>query len=417
MPLSVAPIKVPGLTDLKVIHYNHRSSLMIQRGHRVDHPEETVVCKANAFFDEDENLKLKHEFELLNLIHVTLNDIVATRKQGASTTGASVDSKSGSGGSTTTGGGGKVVGAAARTSNPPLPSVSEESTSPSSPVTTPPLPIPEMETSPPKTQNRTDSGNGSGSNTITTSTTSITPKPSQGRPSRRPRSTSLSHDSIQGSLTDRIIRPLSLEDFNGQFILILEDYGALSLREFAIGTPKRSSPVVSPTSISTSPEPLAPVKAVSTALVGGSDLGTGIGGSVAGTSDSPVVVAPPAPGTPEKTPRKGTRQLPLEEFLHIATQLAEALEIVHAAQVMHKDINPDNIVIKRLANNQVGVQLIDFNLAEVTDMGSQGQRNYLEGTLAYLSPEQTGRMQRVVDYRTGEEKARVESVTSETMEV
>jgi predicted ATPase/signal transduction histidine kinase/DNA-binding NarL/FixJ family response regulator len=89
----------------------------------------------------------------------------------------------------------------------------------------------------------------------------------------------------------------------------------------------------------------------------------------------------------------------LEEFLSIAIKVTEALGEVHAANVIHKDINPSNIVL----NSVTGVvKLIDFGLATVLaheDL-TFNHPNVLEGTLAYISPEQTGRMNRSLDYRT-----------------
>ena len=90
--------------------------------------------------------------------------------------------------------------------------------------------------------------------------------------------------------------------------------------------------------------------------------------------------------------------LPLDDFFDIALQLCAALEAVHCQGVIHKDINPSNLVWngeRRL------LQLIDFGIAcelpyEQHDMANL---HALEGTLHYMAPEQTGRMNRRVDYR------------------
>ncbi len=79
--------------------------------------------------------------------------------------------------------------------------------------------------------------------------------------------------------------------------------------------------------------------------------------------------------------------------------LCRILAQVHAAGVIHRDIKPANLVI----DEQTGaVTLIDFGCATRVqhrdlDMVSAG---HLEGTLAYMSPEQTGRMNRSVDSRS-----------------
>ncbi|MDJ0573090.1 MAG: AAA family ATPase, partial [Pleurocapsa sp. MO_192.B19] len=89
----------------------------------------------------------------------------------------------------------------------------------------------------------------------------------------------------------------------------------------------------------------------------------------------------------------------LEELLTIAIKIADSLAAIHAANVIHKDINPSNIVF----NPQTGeLKLIDFGIATVFSWENLNLKhpNCLEGTLAYISPEQTGRMNRTLDYRT-----------------
>ncbi|MBF0103625.1 MAG: serine/threonine-protein kinase PknK, partial [Desulfobacterales bacterium] len=91
--------------------------------------------------------------------------------------------------------------------------------------------------------------------------------------------------------------------------------------------------------------------------------------------------------------------LSLSEFLRIAIQLSTIVDNVHQCHVIHKDINPANIVFN--PTTQV-MKLIDFGIStrlshEYTSFRSP---TILEGTLAYISPEQTGRMNRVIDYRT-----------------
>ncbi|GAX40391.1 multi-sensor signal transduction multi-kinase [Tolypothrix sp. NIES-4075] len=89
----------------------------------------------------------------------------------------------------------------------------------------------------------------------------------------------------------------------------------------------------------------------------------------------------------------------LSEFLHIAIQIVSALEGLHRDRIIHKDIKPANILI----NTDSGeVKLIDFSIASLLprEFPEIQNPNILEGTLAYLSPEQTGRMNRGIDYRS-----------------
>ncbi len=96
-----------------------------------------------------------------------------------------------------------------------------------------------------------------------------------------------------------------------------------------------------------------------------------------------------------------TRTHPLElwQFLAIAIQLADILAGLHRGRVIHKDLNPTNIVINPDTRE---VRLIDFSIASLLPRETQEihNPNVLEGTLAYVSPEQTGRMNRSIDYRT-----------------
>ncbi|MBE9048873.1 AAA family ATPase [Nostocales cyanobacterium LEGE 11386] len=89
----------------------------------------------------------------------------------------------------------------------------------------------------------------------------------------------------------------------------------------------------------------------------------------------------------------------ISEFLHIAQQLATILDGVHRYRVIHKDIKPANILINPDSRQ---VKLIDFSIASLLPRETQEiyNPNVLEGTLAYLSPEQTGRMNRGIDYRS-----------------
>ncbi|MDZ8054953.1 MAG: AAA family ATPase [Aulosira sp. ZfuVER01] len=89
----------------------------------------------------------------------------------------------------------------------------------------------------------------------------------------------------------------------------------------------------------------------------------------------------------------------LSIFLNTAIQLATILSQLHQNNIIHKDIKPQNILI----NPQTcQVKIIDFSISSCLSKESQNPSdpNLLEGTLAYMSPEQTGRMNRSIDYRT-----------------
>jgi predicted ATPase/signal transduction histidine kinase len=92
------------------------------------------------------------------------------------------------------------------------------------------------------------------------------------------------------------------------------------------------------------------------------------------------------------------QSLDLTEVLAIALQLADILHDLIQHRVVHKDIKPANILIQPESKQ---VKLIDFSIASLLPKETQEIQspNILEGTLAYLAPEQTGRMNRGIDYR------------------
>lgn len=86
-------------------------------------------------------------------------------------------------------------------------------------------------------------------------------------------------------------------------------------------------------------------------------------------------------------------------FLKVAINLAHILGELHAKHIIHKDIKPHNILIDPDSGE---VKLIDFSISSRLDKENPilSNPNLLEGTLAYMSPEQTGRMNRAIDFRT-----------------
>ncbi|HYO58708.1 trifunctional serine/threonine-protein kinase/ATP-binding protein/sensor histidine kinase [Archangium sp.] len=84
--------------------------------------------------------------------------------------------------------------------------------------------------------------------------------------------------------------------------------------------------------------------------------------------------------------------------LELGISLAATLAEIHHHGVIHKDIKPSNIILTRSGETR----LIDFGTAsfQLVEHVDALQASLIEGTLAYMSPEQTGRMNRSVDYRT-----------------
>jgi predicted ATPase/class 3 adenylate cyclase len=87
------------------------------------------------------------------------------------------------------------------------------------------------------------------------------------------------------------------------------------------------------------------------------------------------------------------------DALYIAIATAQALAEIHHHHIIHKDINPANIIVDLQERR---VRIIDFGISTIFDLKQPYVINpeLIEGTLAYCSPEQTGRMNCAVDFRT-----------------
>ncbi|WP_224366397.1 trifunctional serine/threonine-protein kinase/ATP-binding protein/sensor histidine kinase [Hyalangium versicolor] len=92
------------------------------------------------------------------------------------------------------------------------------------------------------------------------------------------------------------------------------------------------------------------------------------------------------------------RPFEVDRFLELAVSLAATLAEIHLRGVIHKDIKPSNIIVTPTGEPRI----IDFGAATLqrTEHVDAAPTHLIEGTLAYMSPEQTGRMNRAVDYRT-----------------
>ncbi|HEY9693187.1 MAG TPA: AAA family ATPase [Oculatellaceae cyanobacterium] len=89
----------------------------------------------------------------------------------------------------------------------------------------------------------------------------------------------------------------------------------------------------------------------------------------------------------------------LKNFLTIAINLATTIGELHQNHIIHKDIKPDNIFI----NSATGeIKIIDFSISSSLsrENSSISNPNLIAGSLSYISPEQTGKMNRSIDYRT-----------------
>src|SRR5262249_58566467 len=84
-----------------------------------------------------------------------------------------------------------------------------------------------------------------------------------------------------------------------------------------------------------------------------------------------------------------------QETVHIIAAIADALACAHQHRIVHRDVKPANIL---LADDRTPV-LVDFGLALMDEEGA-GQRHFVTGTPAYMSPEQAAGEGHRIDGRT-----------------
>ncbi len=89
----------------------------------------------------------------------------------------------------------------------------------------------------------------------------------------------------------------------------------------------------------------------------------------------------------------------VEQFLIVAIQLSSILAELHSKEIIHKDFNPGNFLID---TTTFKIKLVDFSIAILLTQEVVGIVNHrdIEGSLQYISPEQTGRTNRPIDYRS-----------------
>ncbi len=93
------------------------------------------------------------------------------------------------------------------------------------------------------------------------------------------------------------------------------------------------------------------------------------------------------------------QQLEIRELIQIFLKIVKNLGKIHAADIVHKDIKPSNIIY----NPETGhLEIVDFGISTLLPRENPSIENpdLPNGSLHYISPEQTGRMNRSLDYRT-----------------
>src|ERR1700733_4834874 len=89
----------------------------------------------------------------------------------------------------------------------------------------------------------------------------------------------------------------------------------------------------------------------------------------------------------------------IKQFLRIAIGLSTALRQLHSRSVIHKDLKPSNVLVNATTGQ---AWLTGFGIATrlPRERQSPGPPEFIAGTLPYMAPEQTGRMNRSIDLRS-----------------
>ncbi len=115
------------------------------------------------------------------------------------------------------------------------------------------------------------------------------------------------------------------------------------------------------------------------------------------TERRPILILQDPGGTPLDLLLNGAMDIP--EFLALAISIAAALGHVHGRGLVHKDIKPANILVNT-ARDQAWLMGLGVASRLPRERQSGQLAEFLVGTLAYMAPEQTGRMNRSIDSRS-----------------
>jgi serine/threonine protein kinase len=89
----------------------------------------------------------------------------------------------------------------------------------------------------------------------------------------------------------------------------------------------------------------------------------------------------------------------LRDFLRLAVGLSHAIGMMHDRGIIHKDVKPANVLVNR-ATGQVWLTGFGIASRQLRERQMPDQPEIIAGTLAYMAPEQTGRMNRSIDSRS-----------------
>jgi serine/threonine protein kinase len=100
-------------------------------------------------------------------------------------------------------------------------------------------------------------------------------------------------------------------------------------------------------------------------------------------SAQPFVVTEYAPGPSLSEYMDKNGSVSPEMLFGLATGLAEALTVIHAAGIMHRDLKPSNIIL-----TEAGPKVIDFGIARRQDTAAVTKAGMMIGSMGFMAPEQ-----------------------------
>ncbi len=108
-------------------------------------------------------------------------------------------------------------------------------------------------------------------------------------------------------------------------------------------------------------------------------------------SDQPYIVMELLEGTDLETLLLEADSIPVRDVARYMVEACEGVAVAHSAGIVHRDIKPSNLFLTKLPDGTDRVKLLDFGIAKLGSVRSQGRRTSVRlvmGTSQYMSPEQ-----------------------------